>query len=108
MTQREPASVVGILAYKHATSDSGSHMPVWMIIVGVIAGVLGVVIMMVASGHKKEAKVANDYAVALSGGQFNESSAIDTAVTFGHVGLGVLIAGGALALAGLVVIAARR
>jgi hypothetical protein len=47
-----------------------------MIIAGAITGIVGIVIMMVASSDKEAAKIVNDYAVALSGGRFNESGLV--------------------------------
>jgi tryptophan-rich sensory protein len=56
------------------------YMPAWMIIAAVITGIVGILIMMVASSDKKAAKIANDYAIALSGGRFNESGLVVVAV----------------------------
>jgi hypothetical protein len=116
VTQQQPeqqhtdliGSLAGGLADKQAGSDSRSHMATWMIIVSVIVGIVGAIIMAVAAKRKDFAEGVNGFTIALSNGRFNDSAAINAAVSLGHLGLGVLIAGGALALAGLVVVAARR
>jgi hypothetical protein len=74
-----------------------------MIIAGVITGIVGVIIMGVAKGNLKDAKEIEDSHVAM--GDLPGSPYIDAAVRLGHVGLGLLIAGGLAALAGLVVVA---
>jgi hypothetical protein len=106
MSQHEPASVIGSLANKEAASDSRSHMPAWMIIAGVIVGIVGAIIMVVASNKKEYAEGVEDYTVAFGG--LPGSPAIDAATTWGHIGLGVLIFGAALLLVGLAVAAVRR
>jgi hypothetical protein len=106
MTQHEPASVVGSLANKQATSDSRSHMPTWMIIAGVIISIVGAIIMGVASNKKDQAEDIEDFTVAFGG--LPGSPAIDAATTWGYIGLGVLIFGAALLLVGLAVAAVRR
>ena len=86
----QPADVVGSLAGKEAPSQSGSSMRQSMVIAGVVIAIIGVIVMGVASNHKEDAQ------------------AVQSAITLGFFGLGGLIAGGALAVTGLVVIAARQ
>ena len=107
----QPADVAGSLAGKEAPSESGSFMRHSMVIAGVvIAGVviaiIGVIVMGVASNRTEDAQAVNRLSVALGKGA--SDSAVQSAVTLGFFGLGVLIAGGALAVTGLVVIAARQ
>jgi hypothetical protein len=75
-------------------------------IAGVIIGIVGAIIMGVASNKKKSAEAVEAYTVALGG--LPGSPAIDAATTWGHIGLGVLIFGAALVLVGLAVVAVRR
>jgi hypothetical protein len=86
----QPADVAGSLGGKDAPSESGSSMRQSMVIAGVVIAIIGVIVMGVASNHKEDAQ------------------AVQSAVTLGFFGLGVLIAGAALAVTGLVVIAARQ
>ena len=102
----QPADVVGSLAGKEAPSESGSSMRQSMVIAGVVIAIIGVIVMGVASKRNEDAQAVNRLSVALGAGA--NDSAVQSAVTLGYFGLAVLIAGGALALTGLVVIAARQ
>jgi hypothetical protein len=102
----QPADVVGSLAGKEAPSESGSSMRQSMVIAGVVIAIIGVIVMGVASNRKEDAQAVSRLSVALGTGA--SDSAVQSAVTLGFFGLGVLIAGGALAVTGLVVIAARQ
>jgi hypothetical protein len=110
MTQTQPelppADVVGSLAGKEAPSESGSSIRRLMVIAGVVIAIIGVIVMGVASNRKEDAQAVNRLSVALGTGA--SDSAVQSAVTLGFFGLGVLIAGGALAVTCLVVIAARQ
>jgi len=77
-----------------------------MVIAGVVIAIIGVIVMGVASNRKEDAQAVSRFSVALGTGA--SDSAVQSAVTLGFFGLGVLIAGGALAVTGLVVIAARQ
>ena len=107
----QPADVVGSLAGKEAPSESGSFMRqsiviAGVVIAGVVIAIIGVIVMGVASNRTEDAQAVNRLSVALGKGA--SDSAVQSAVTLGFFGLGVLIAGGALAVTGLVVIAARH
>ena len=104
--EMQPADVVGSLAGKDTPSKSGSFMRQWMVIAGVVIAIIGVIVMGVASNRKEDAQAVDRFNVTLGAGA--NDSAVQSAVTLGYFGLGVLIAGGALALTGLVVIAARQ
>jgi len=94
------------LANKQAASESGSSMRQWMIIAGVVTAIIGVITMVMAYNRKEHAEDANEFAVALGG--YASGSDMQSAITLGHIGLGLLIAGGLLGLAGLVVVALRK
>jgi hypothetical protein len=101
-------------ADKEVAGGSRSHMPAWMVIAGVAAGIAGAIIMWVASNRKESAEsVGEPTGIHTSGPGFDsqsysQSSALDVAVALGHFGLGVLIFGAALVLVGLTVVAVRR
>jgi hypothetical protein len=107
-TQHEvqPADVLGSLASKQTPSESGSSIRHWMVIAGVAIAIIGVIVMGVASNRNEDAQAVNRFSVALDTGA--NDPAVQSAVTLGYFGLVVLIAGGALALTGLVVIATRQ
>lgn len=84
-----------------------SRMAVVMIAVGVAVGIVGLIVMNVAAGRKEHAEGVYGFSKALAG-KYASTSAIDAAVSMGHLGLGILIAGGAIALAGVMVVAIRR
>jgi hypothetical protein len=102
----QPADVVGSLAGKEAPRRRSSFMRQSMVIAGVVIGIIGVIVMGVASNRREDAQAVNRFSVALGTGA--NDPAVQSAVTLGFFGLGVLIAGGALAVTGLVVIAARQ
>ena len=102
----QPADVVGSLASKEAPSKGGSSIRQSMVIAGVVIAIVGVIVMGVASHRKEDAQALSRFSVALGSGA--SDSAVQAAVTLGFFGLGALIAGGALAVIGLVVIAARQ
>jgi hypothetical protein len=104
--EQQPTNVIGSLANKEAAGNPGLNMGHWMTIVGVVTGIVGAIIMGVASSKLKEAKNVEGFTIAMGG--LPGSPAIDAAVTWGHSGLGVLIFGALLAVAGLVVVALRR
>jgi hypothetical protein len=83
----QPADVAGSLTSKERPSESGSALKQSMVIAGVVIAIIGVIVMGVASNRNEDAQAA---------------------VTLGFFGLGVLIAGGALAVTSLVLIAARQ
>jgi hypothetical protein len=104
----QPANVVGSLAGKEAPSESGwsirqSIVIAGVVLAGVVIAIIGVIVMGVASNRRED---VNRFSVALGNGA--SDSAVQSAVTLGFFGLGVLIAGGALAVTGLVVIAVRQ
>ena len=100
----QPADVVGSLVGKEAPSERGWSIRQSMVTAGVVIATIGVIVMGVASNRKDDAQAVNSVALGTAAGD----SAVQSAVTLGFFGLGVLIAGGALAVTGLVVIAARQ
>jgi hypothetical protein len=104
--EAQPTNGVGSLAGKEAPSESDSSMRQWMVIAGVVIAIIGVIVMGVASNRNEDAQAVNRFSVALGAGA--NDLAVQSAVTLGYFGLAVLIAGVALALTGLVVIAARQ
>ena len=104
--EQQPDNLIGSLANKQAASGSGSSMCQWLIVGGVVTAIIGVIAMVVAYNRKEHAEDANELAVALGG--YASYSDMQSAITLGHIGLGLLIAGGLLALAGLVVVALCR
>ena len=102
----QPSDVVDSLGGKDAASERGWSIRQSMVIAGVVIATIGVIVMGVASNRKEDAQAVNRFSVAL--GTAASDSAVQSAVTLGFFGLGVLIAGGVLAVTGLVVIAARQ
>jgi hypothetical protein len=88
------------------TTAAKTTMPQWMIAAGMIAGVIGAIIMFAAHGKLKKAENVEAFTAAMGGPP--GSPQIDAATTWGYIGFGVLIFGAALALAGLVVMAVKR
>lgn len=99
--------VVGSLANKPA-ERTRTGMGATMAVFGVILGVVGGIVMGVASAKKAKAQDILDFSNALGGRDYATSPELQSAITMGHVGLGLLIFGGALLLCGLVVVALRR
>jgi hypothetical protein len=83
---------------RQAVQRHPSQMPAWLVFSGVLLGISG-------ASLKKHADRVGDIVEAL-GSQAATSNL--TAAAPGALGLGLLIAGALLALAGLVAIAARR
>jgi hypothetical protein len=102
----QPADLVGSLADKETPSQRGLSLRQWTVVAGVAIAIIGVIVMGVASNRKEEVQAVNGFGVALGAGANN--AAVQSSVTLGYFGLGVLIAGGVLALTGLAVIAARQ
>jgi hypothetical protein len=88
------------------TATRRGHMPLWLMLVGVVIAATGAIIMGVASGKKDSAQNLTDYSKAY-GSTFGQSQ-VDAAVMLGHFGLGILIFGAALVLVGLAAQAMRR
>ena len=78
-----------------------------MIVVGVLGVIAGGITMGSAAGELEQAKTADGYAVAMSGGQFNGQGAIDAAQGMSNMGLGLLVAFGLVAVLGVTVVAIR-
>ena len=102
----QPGPIFGPIA-EWPTPPERSHMAEWLIGVGMVTAVAGLLMMWRASVRKDREQDVSDLTVAMGGYDLN-SHAVQAAVTLGHWGLGILIVGGVLALGGLLVVAARR
>lgn len=85
-----------------APAKPGTAMAQWMLLLGIAAAAVGGIVLAVANGHKASARRVLEF----SGGA--TSSDLESAITWGYVGLGVLILGALVAVAGLTVVALRR
>jgi drug/metabolite transporter (DMT)-like permease len=82
-------------------------MPLWLMLAGAALAVVGAIVMSVASGRQDKAQLGSDFSRAY-GGLADPHGALASAVTLGHIGLGIMIFGGALILVGLAAQAMRR
>lgn len=84
---------------------SGRTIGEWMTFVGALGGIAGGIVMFVASGKKDRAEMRDGFDIALSGQPMTDG--LEQAVAMSHLGLGMLITGIVLVVAGLVVVALR-
>lgn len=80
----------------------------WTIFAGVVVAAIGGILMGVAAKAKEKAELGLSFGNALSGREYESSPELAAAVSQGHLGLGLLIFGGALFLVGLVLTGLRR
>lgn len=80
--------------------------PLWVMLAGIGAAVIGLIVMAVASSREDHAESLTDLSHAY-GSNFGQTQ-VDAAVALGHFGLGLLIFGLALTLVGLAAQLVRR
>jgi hypothetical protein len=84
------------------TAAKKSSMPLWMVITGILTVVGGWITRNAAASRMHEALRIAPIRDLVGG------PSVESAISLGYIGLGVIIFGAALFLAGLVVIALRR
>jgi hypothetical protein len=88
-------------------SKADNTGPAWLIFAGVVIAAIGGILMGVSSSKKSKVLNVLDFDRAL-GNPGVHNAELASAISLAHFGLGVLISGGALALAGITVAAARK
>jgi len=93
-----------------AMAAKKSSMPAWMILAGVLTAIAGWITRNVAASWMSEAlrHPARPDLPPIPGLAEYDGRTVQDAISLGYIGLGVIIFGAALVLAGLVVIAIRR
>jgi hypothetical protein len=73
-------------AGKEVAGGSRSHMPAWMVIAGVAAGIAGAIIMLVASNWKESAESVGEPTGILTGGPGFDSESYSQSLSSGRCG----------------------
>ena len=94
-----------------ATAAKKSSMPAWMVLAGVLTAIAGWMTRNYAASMMHEAlriaPLRNPDLPPIPGLEV-DGPTVEDAISLGYIGLGVIIFGAALFLAGLVVVAPRR